>query len=92
MNGKDARGITPLGMAVGFNKLPIIKLFLEADADVELTDPKGNTALHYAAGKVFVHEAGLPSAGLQNLILQKHSLMMADSREPLAAPHGHSLS
>lgn len=51
VNGKDAKGITPLGVAVGFNKIPIIKLFLEQEADVELTDPKGNTALHYAAGK-----------------------------------------
>lgn len=51
VNGKDAKGITPLGVAVGFNKVPIIKLLLESDADVEQTDPKGNTALHYAAGK-----------------------------------------
>ena len=51
MNGKDSKGITPLGVAVGFNKIPIIKLFLESSADVEQTDPKGNTALHYAAGK-----------------------------------------
>jgi len=50
VDGKDTRGITPLGVAVGFNKIPIIKEFLEAGADVEVTDPKGNTALHYAAG------------------------------------------
>lgn len=50
VDGKDDRGITPLGVAVGFNKIPIIKEFLEAGADVEVTDPKGNTALHYAAG------------------------------------------
>jgi len=50
VDGKDARGITPLGVAVGFNKIPIIKEFLQANADVEVTDPKGNTALHYAAG------------------------------------------
>lgn len=52
VNGKDAKGITPLGVAVGFNKVPIIKLFLEKEADVEQTDPRGNTALHYAAGKL----------------------------------------
>ena len=51
VNGKDAKGITPLGVAVGFNKIPVIKLFLDTQADVEQTDPKGNTALHYAAGK-----------------------------------------
>lgn len=52
VNGKDAKGITPLGVAVGFNKVSIIKLFLEKEADVEQTDPRGNTALHYAAGKL----------------------------------------
>jgi ankyrin repeat protein len=50
VDGKDDRGITPLGVAVGFNKIPIIKEFLEAGPNVEVTDPKGNTALHYAAG------------------------------------------
>lgn len=53
VNGKDAKEISPLGVAVGFNKVAILKLFLEANADVEQTDPKGNTALHYAAGKHF---------------------------------------
>lgn len=51
VNGKDQKGITPLGVAVGFNKIPVIQLLLESGADVEQTDPKGNTALHYAAGK-----------------------------------------
>lgn len=50
VNEKDGRGISPLGVAVGFNKLPIIQALLEAGADVEITDPKGNTPLHYAAG------------------------------------------
>lgn len=52
VNSKDARGITPLGVAVGFNKLPIVEALLEAGADVEAADPKGNTALHYAAGQL----------------------------------------
>jgi hypothetical protein len=49
-NGRDSRGITPLGVAVGFNRLSVVKALLAAGADVELTDGKGNTALHYAAG------------------------------------------
>ena len=36
---------------VGFNKLPVIKVLLAAGADVRLTDAKGNTPLHYAAGE-----------------------------------------
>lgn len=50
VNGRDARGITPLGVAVGFNRLPVVKALLAAKAGVGLTDGKGNTALHYAAG------------------------------------------
>ena len=50
VNEKDARGITALGVAVGFNKLPVIEVLLRAGADVTLTDAKGNTPLHYAAG------------------------------------------
>jgi len=51
VNGRDARGITPLGVAVGFNRLPVVKALLGAGADVGLTDAKGNTPLHYAAGE-----------------------------------------
>lgn len=50
VDGKDKRGITPLGVAVGFNKIQIVEEFLSRGADVEACDPKGNTALHYAAG------------------------------------------
>ena len=38
---------------VGFNKLPVIKVLLAAGADVSLTDNKGNTPLHYAAGAYY---------------------------------------
>lgn len=50
VNTKDSRGITALGVAVGFNKLAVIQVLLRAGADVTLTDAKGNTPLHYAAG------------------------------------------
>ena len=50
VNEKDKRGITPLGVAVGFNRLPCVKLLLDSGADVHLTDARGSTVLHYAAG------------------------------------------
>lgn len=50
MTLQDSRGITPLGVAVGFNRLAIVKALLAAKADVALTDGRGNTPLHYAAG------------------------------------------
>lgn len=50
MNQADGRGVTPLGLAVGYNKLPVVKVLLKANADVHKADAKGSTALHYAAG------------------------------------------
>jgi len=50
VNKKDGRGITPLGVAVGFNRIDAVKELLAGGADVSLTDNQGNTALHYAAG------------------------------------------
>lgn len=29
-DGRDSRGITPLGVAVGFNRLPVIKVCLKS--------------------------------------------------------------
>ena len=34
----------------GFNKLPVVKALLAGGANVALTDARGNTPLHYAAG------------------------------------------
>ena len=50
VDAKDRRGITPLGVAVGFNKIPCVRCLLDAGADVHLTDARGSTVLHYAAG------------------------------------------
>ena len=54
MNEADGRGITALGLAVGYNKVALIKVLLEAGADVAKADAKKSTALHYAAGKTHV--------------------------------------
>lgn len=51
VNAEDGRGVTALGVAVGFNRLPAVKALLEAGADVHKRDLKGNTVLFYAAGK-----------------------------------------
>ena len=52
MNKADARGITALGLAVGYNKVPLVKVLIEGGADVSKTDAKGSTVLHYAAGRL----------------------------------------
>ena len=49
-DARDARGITPLGTAVGFNRSEVVDALLAGGAAVDGTDGKGNTALHYAAG------------------------------------------
>ena len=50
VNATDRRGITALGVAVGFNRVPCVRCLLDAGADVHLTDARGSTVLHYAAG------------------------------------------
>jgi len=49
-DGRDARGITPLGVAVGFNRGEVVAALLAGGAAVDGTDGRGNTPLHYAAG------------------------------------------
>eukprot|EP00199_Chlamydomonas_sp_CCMP681_P002826 CAMPEP_0119108878 /NCGR_PEP_ID=MMETSP1180-20130426/15945_1 /TAXON_ID=3052 ORGANISM="Chlamydomonas cf sp, Strain CCMP681" /NCGR_SAMPLE_ID=MMETSP1180 /ASSEMBLY_ACC=CAM_ASM_000741 /LENGTH=305 /DNA_ID=CAMNT_0007094551 /DNA_START=17 /DNA_END=934 /DNA_ORIENTATION=+ len=46
----NERGITALGVAVGFNQPAMVTMLLEKGAQVDVRDPAGNTALHYAAG------------------------------------------
>jgi hypothetical protein len=48
---QNTRGISPLGVAVGFNRQAVVGLLLDAGADLEAKDGQGNTALHYAAGE-----------------------------------------
>ena len=50
VNEQDARGITPLGVAVGFNRIEAVECLLQNGANITITDKKGNTVLHYAAG------------------------------------------
>lgn len=50
INGKDARGVCPLGVAVGYNKMKAAKKLLDLGAAVDEQDSRGNTPLHYAAG------------------------------------------
>lgn len=50
VNGLNERGITALGVAVGFNQKDLVELLLAAGADLELRDQSDNTVLHYAAG------------------------------------------
>lgn len=50
-NARDARGITPLGIAVGYNKLDVVKLLLAEGTGVEVDsacDSRKSTALHFA--------------------------------------------
>lgn len=48
---QNARGISPLGIAVGFNRQAVVQLLLSFGADVMVRDPMDNTTLHYAAGE-----------------------------------------
>ncbi|KAJ9513358.1 hypothetical protein QJQ45_001393 [Haematococcus lacustris] len=50
VDGKNERGITALGTAVGFNRVAVVSLLLSRGAEVDARDNQGNTALHYAAG------------------------------------------
>ena len=78
MNQADMRGITPLGVAVGFNRIAIVEALLEAGAAVEKPDGRGNTVLHYAAGGVSRQLWGAMNVGRSQ---RKHSASLC-SRAP----------
>jgi len=45
VNARSGRGWTPLMYAARWGSLPVVKLLLEANADVSITDPSGANAL-----------------------------------------------
>lgn len=49
IDAHDNRGITCLGYAIGANRLNIVKLLLDNEADADKVDSQGNTGLHYSA-------------------------------------------
>ena len=47
---EDHKGITPLGYAIGANRIAVVKLLLDNRANPYAVDSSGNSGLHYAAG------------------------------------------
>lgn len=47
---QNDRGVSALGVAIGFNRKAMVELLLNAGADIALRDASDNTVLHYAAG------------------------------------------
>merc|ERR1711990_74492 len=62
VNSKDFKGVTPLGYAVGHDQLSVVKVLIDAKANVNDVDSAGNSAVHFAAGygrvKVLEHLLG----------------------------------
>jgi len=50
LDGQDLKGITPLGYAIGANRIAVAKLLLDGRANPFSVDSSGNSGLHYAAG------------------------------------------
>merc|ERR1719479_78382 len=50
LDAQDHKGITPLGYAVGANRIAVVKLLLDNRANPYAVDSNGNSGLHYAAG------------------------------------------
>merc|ERR1719456_1012468 len=49
-DGKDFKGVTPLGYAVGHDQLSTVKVLIDAKANLDEVDSVGNSAVHFAAG------------------------------------------
>jgi len=50
VNGKDFKGVTPLGYAVGHDQLSCVKVLIDMKANFNEVDSAGNSAVHFAAG------------------------------------------
>jgi len=50
VNGKDFKGVTPLGYAVGHDQLSCVKVLIDMKANLNEVDSAGNSAVHFAAG------------------------------------------
>eukprot|EP00933_Yihiella_yeosuensis_P032741 TRINITY_DN2637_c0_g1_i2.p1 TRINITY_DN2637_c0_g1~~TRINITY_DN2637_c0_g1_i2.p1 ORF type:complete len:290 (-),score=75.80 TRINITY_DN2637_c0_g1_i2:332-1132(-) len=50
LDAQDQKGITPLGYAIGANRIAVVKLLLDNRANPYAVDSSGNSGLHYAAG------------------------------------------
>ncbi|CAL1151736.1 unnamed protein product, partial [Cladocopium goreaui] len=50
LDSQDYKGITPLGYAIGANRIAVVKLLLDSRANPYSVDSSGNSGLHYAAG------------------------------------------
>merc|ERR1712125_20380 len=50
LDAQDQKGITPLGYAVGGNRIAVVKLLLDSRANPFSVDSSGTSGLHYAAG------------------------------------------
>merc|ERR1719284_872920 len=50
IDAQDHKGITPLGYAIGANRIAAVKLLLDSRANPYAVDASGNGGLHYAAG------------------------------------------
>merc|ERR1711959_648279 len=50
VNAKDFKGVTPLGYAVGHDQLSMVKVLIDAKANINDVDSAGNSAVHFAAG------------------------------------------
>lgn len=54
---QNDRGVSALGVAVGFNRPALAKLLMDSGANLDARDRGGNTVLHYAAG-VYARRVG----------------------------------
>jgi len=50
VNAKDFKGVTALGYAVGHDQLSVVKVLIDAKANINDVDSTGNSAVHFAAG------------------------------------------